>query len=122
MAFDYSAARETAKKLIENFGGAGSFVKSGNNGGYDDYGNPTPPEPDTTINGLVSPILSFKRMEIDGESILATDGYVFFHSEQAPEIGFTHTQNGKTYRFVSMLMEINSIDGINVFRKIQVRS
>lgn len=121
MAFDYNKARDTAQRLIDKFGAAGSFVKGGSNGGYDDYGRPIPPEPDITINGLVTPILSFKSSEIDGDSILSTDGYVFFHSETAPGIGYFQTQNGVKYRFISMLSEITSVDGVNVFRKIQVR-
>lgn len=121
MSFDYNKSRATAEKLITKFGQAGEFVLSGDTGGYDDFGDPLPAQPDVVISGIVTPLLSFKTNEVDNENILASDSYVLFHSETAPEVGYEHTQNGVTYRMVAMMKELTSVDGVNVFRKIQLR-
>lgn len=118
---DFNSARALAERLISKSGEPASFVKSGSTGGYDEYGDPLPDQPDIVIDGIVTPLFSFKTNEVDNENILASDSYVFFHSETAPEVGFEHTQNGKTYRMVSMMKEMTSVDGINVFRRIQLR-
>ena len=121
MAFDYSNARATAEKLISIYGAAGQFIKTGSTGGFDDYGNVIADEPDITIDGIVTPLLSFKTNEVDGQNILASDSYCFFHSDTAPEVGYQHTQNGVVYRVVSIMKEITSVGGVNVFRKLQLR-
>ena len=121
MAFDYTEANQDAGELIVEFGQASSFVVAGTgSGGYDDYGNVTAADPDTTISGIVTPLLRYKQREIDGEQILSTDSYVFFHSDVEPPIDSKVTINGTTYRSVNVV-KIDSVDGINVYRKIQLR-
>lgn len=121
--FDYTKARETAERLIDKFGQAGQFVKSGEKGGYDSLGNPIADEPDIVISGIVTPLLPISKdeMERDGANIIDGDKMCFFHSEQAPDVGYFHTQNGVKWRVIAMLKEITSVDGINVFRKFQLR-
>ena len=99
--FDYSKARAVAAKLIDKFGASSSFVIAGTGaGGYDDLGNVMPAQPDTIISGTITPLLSYKQSEIDGETILMGDGYVFFHSDTAPAIGATTALNSLIYRAV----------------------
>lgn len=120
-AFDYVKARSVAKGLIEKFGQAGAFTKEGGGaGGYDDFGNVIPPEPDTVISGAVTPLLSYKQQEIDGEQIKSTDSYVFFHSEAEPPIGAKTVLNGDEYRVVD-IKKLDSVDSVNVYRKLQLR-
>lgn len=120
MAFDYASARLTAQSLINNFGGAGQAIKKGTTGGYDSGGDPLPDEPDVIIDGLVTPLLQYKTMEIDGTKIKHGDSYVFFHSEIEPEINMQITIDGKTLRIIDSY-KLGSIDGVNVFRKFQLR-
>ena len=121
--FDYSDARETARQLINDFGQAGRFIKSGDTGGFDEFGNPTGGGNEIVIDGIVTPLLPISKdgMESGGANIIDGDKMCFFHSEQAPEIGYEHTQNGVKWRVVSVLKEITSVDGVNVFRKFQMR-
>lgn len=127
MTFDYNKSRATAERLITKFGQSGEFVLSGDTGGYDDFGNPLPAQPDVVISGIVTPLLDFgtdtkkASYESSGLNIIAGDKYCFFHSETAPEVGYEHTQNGVAYRMVAMMKELTSVDGINTFRKIQLR-
>lgn len=119
--FDYVKARQVAKGLIDKFGQAGNFTKEGGGaGGYDRSGNPIPPEPDTVVSGIVTPLLSYKQQEIDGEQIKSTDNYVFFHSEVEPPIGAKSTVNGNEYRVVNV-KKLDSVDGVNVYCKLQLR-
>ena len=121
MSFDYAKARLVAKSLIEKFGQAGTFtVKGSGGGGYDENGNPVAPQPDVVINGTVTPLLSYKQQEIDGERILSTDSYVFAHSDIEPPIDSVITINGSKY-IVKNIMKLDSVDNINVYRKIQLR-
>lgn len=123
MSFDYDEARATVLELITEFGGDGEFIKVGDTGGYDDYGNAIAPSADIVISGTVTPLLPFEIGEVAGSNgtIIQADKFCFFHSDTAPEIGYTHTQNGVEWRVVSILKEITSIDGVNVFRKLQMR-
>ena len=52
--------------------------------------------------------------------IQSGDSYCFFHSEDEPEIGMLPTDNGKAWRVVSII-ELTSVGGVNVFRKLQMR-
>ena len=122
--FDYSNARNVAAKLIDKFGESGSFVAAGTgSGGYDDFGNTgntIVPSSYMVINGIITPLLSYKQSEIDGEAIQQGDGYVFFHSDTAPPVGATTTLNGLVYRAV-WAESLDSVAGVNVFRKVQLR-
>lgn len=119
--FDYSKAREVAAKLIDKFGAPSTFVVAGQNaGGYDDFGNVIAPSSDTVINGTITPLLSYKQAEINGETIQQGDGYVFFHSDTAPPIDSKTTINGLVYRAV-WVEQLSSVGGVNVLRKVQLR-
>ena len=121
--FDYTSSRDTASQLISDFGQAGQFIKSGDTGGYDEYGNVIAASPDVIIDGTVTPLLPITKDELErgGASIIDGDKACFFHSDTAPEIGYEHTQNGVKWRVVAVLKEITSVDGVNVFRKFQMR-
>ena len=116
--FDYDKARSTAEKLIDKFGGAGTVYSLGESG-EDMFGNPIS-SPGASINGLVTPLLQYKQMEIGGNTILSTDSYVFFHSDIEPEINMLHDSGGDTYRVVDV-KKIDSVSGTNVYRKLQLR-
>ncbi len=121
MAFDYAQARKDAQEIIGEFGAAGTFIISdASEGGYDDFGNPAPPQPAVTIDGIVAPLLRYKQHQIDGERILATDNYVFFHSETAPQIDNKITINGNRY-IAQSIERLDSLDDINIYVKVQLR-
>ena len=118
-AFDYVNAHAVAVKLITKFGQPNNIVIKGNSSGWDDSGNQIPIEPDTIISGIVTPLLKYKQAEIDGESVLMTDSYVFFESDTPPEIDMMITINSQQFR-IKDLTTLDSVDGINVYRKLQL--
>ncbi len=118
--FDYSKALLVAKGLIVKFGSSGSFILSGNTGGYDDSGNVIAATDDNVIEGTITPLLQYKTSEIDGQNILMGDSYVFFDSDTPPEIGYHTTINGDILRAVDVT-SLTSVDGVRVYTKIQLR-
>ena len=119
--FDYSEARATAEALIGEFGESASLIRKGNDAGFDvNTGDPIPAVPDYQIDGVVTPLLSYKSTEVDGELIQTGDSYCFFHSTEAPVIGMSLTINGHDWRVVS-IVDLTSVEGVNVFRKLQLR-
>ena len=118
--FDYEEAHADALELITIFGGDGQVIKEGNDSGWDDSQNPIPIQSDTIINGTVSPKVDCKTAEIDGKNVLRGDAYVFFDSATSPEIGMMITLNNDKYRIVNLKV-LDSLDGINVFRRLQLR-
>lgn len=121
MSFDYANARETAKKLIANFGQDASFYTPETAGGYDDRGNVIAGSPRVDYNGIVTPKMDFSQSLIDGEQLKQGDAYVYFHSDSKPPINSLIDLNGRTYTLVSVMNELTSADGINVYRKLQIR-
>jgi hypothetical protein len=121
MAYDYAAARKLALKVITKFGAPGSVVKKGvSGGGFDNNGDPIPDSPDVTILGTVTPLVRFKTSEVNGTTIKDGDGYVMFDSEVAPEIDMQITINFETFRIVD-IVDLSSVDDINIFRRLQIR-
>lgn len=120
MSFNYAGARATAENLIKKFGQAGTIIVKGVSGGYDENGDVAADTPDTTISGTITPLLQYSNKEVDGDSILKGDAYVFFHSDTAPQVNNQVVLNGKDFRIVDII-SLTSVDGINVFRKIQLR-
>jgi len=119
--FDYDNARVIAENLIAKFGQLASFYKNGSDPRpFDDAGNPRTPDPVIEIAGTVTPLLSFKQHEIDGMAILATDSYVYFHSDDEPPIDSKITINSNEYRLVA-IKKLGSVDGINIYRRMQLR-
>ncbi len=130
MAFDYSKSRDTAAKIINNFGADGSFtISDGSAGGYDNLGNAIPVQPPAAVNGTITPLLPFSSMtlasqqEDDGTQILKSDRFCFFYSnpDQAIPIGAYTTVSGETWRVISITKTIDQVDGINVFRIYHLR-
>ena len=135
MSFDYNDARETALELITEFGQHSKVVKKGATGGTDAFGNPLEDVHDQEVGGIVTPLLQYNSREVNGESIRTGDCYVFFHSDSDiddwfkylfapiannPELNLQITINGVTFRIVE-IYSLDSVDDINVFRKLQLR-
>lgn len=120
MPFDYADARETAENIIKNFGQAGTFTLIGNTGGFDENGDIVVPTADVIITGTITPLLRYKKYEVDGDSIQKGDNFVFFHSTTAPLINMQTTLNSESFRVVKA-ETLTSVDDINVYRKIQLR-
>jgi len=122
VATDYARARASAKRMISNYGQPSQVIKKGIAAGEPDaWGDISPAEPDTVIDGIITPWLDAKTGEIDGENILRGDGFVYFHSDTAPEINMQTTINGKTFRIVNTKV-LDSVDDINVYRRLQLRT
>ena len=120
MGFDYDDARATAKELIECFGGDGQLVLKGTSGGFDNDGNATPDTADSIIDGIITPLMKYTTMEINGKSILENDAWVFFHSDETPLVNMQITLNGKTFRVVDT-GELSSVDDVTIYNKLQLR-
>lgn len=120
MANDYNADRAVAEELIKEYGQPSTVIKKGVSGGKDAWGDPIADTPDTVINGIITPWLAAKDSEVNNTSVLMGDGFVFFHSDTAPGIGMQTTLNGQTYR-IQDIKKLDSVDGINVYRKLQLR-
>lgn len=116
--FDYAEVEQSAKELIEFFGGDGSFSRI-DGGSIDPFTGEASLQTTETLNGTVTPVLSYKASEIDGTVIQQGDGYVFFYGE-ALGIGDTATLNGQDYRVINV-SKIESVEGVLVYQKVQVR-
>ena len=121
MTLNYAQKRKSVERAIKNVGKAHTVVKKGTKGGFDASGNVTADVPDIEITGIITPLLRFKQHEIDGQDILASDSYVFFHSDDVPEIGMQTTINSEVYRVVD-IKKIDSLENINVYRRLQLRN
>ena len=118
--FDYQQAATDARLIIGDFGRSGAFVVQGVSGGFDPItGDTLADTADTAISGLVTPVLMYRNSEIDGTTIIQGDGYVYFSGDSVP-VGATLTVNGDTYRAVNII-KLQSLDGVMVYQKIQVR-
>jgi hypothetical protein len=119
--FDYNEAHEVAAELIKYFGEQTVLMKKGSGLGFDKYGEPIAIVSDSTINGTVTPLLDYTIEEIDSETIFRGDSFVFFDSEEKPEIGMMIEINDRVFSVVN-IEELNSVSGVNVYRKLQLRS
>ena len=122
MSFDYTKARETAKKIISKFGKSSSLVKKGTTGGFDEGGNTEADSPDIAINGIITPLVKYKTHETDGKTIIKGDAWAFFYTESAVEIevDMQTTFNGKTFS-VKGIEVLSSVDDINIYTRLQLR-
>ena len=125
--FNYSEARATAEVIIGEFGESATLAKLGTDAGYDpNTGDPISSTPSSYVDGVVTPLLEYDTQtrsgasEEAGATILSGDKFCFFHSAEAPEIGMVLTVNGKDWRVVS-IVDLTSVGGVNVFRKLQMR-
>ena len=119
-AFDYVNAHAVAERLITKFGQPANVIKKGNAGGYDTSGNVIAAQPDVTISGKVSPKVDFKLSETDGENVIMGDAYCYFDSVTPPEIGMMITLNSEEFRIINLKI-LDSVDNINVYRRMQLR-
>lgn len=123
MAFDYDAARETAKGLIENFGGLGSvFVPAIPGGERQDDGTFSTGTPEILTIGIITPRLPVKKFEVDGGNIQQGDWYVFFqhNTTTTVKIGMFTTINRIAHRIVA-IKEMTSLQGVNVSLQLFIR-
>lgn len=115
---NYEKFRALAEKLINKYGQSGTVYSVGKTG-KDMFGNAIQTN-QTSMDGIVTPLLNYSKIEVDGVNVLSSDCYVFFHSSDEPVINMLHDQNGETYRIVS-IDSLTSVDGVNVYRKLQLR-
>ena len=122
MSFDYNEYRETAAGMITDYGGAGQIVKKGTTGGKNVSGDVTADTPDLTIDGIVTPLVKYKTSEIDGDSILNGDSWVYWQTDSATEIevNMQITLNSVTFS-IKDINPFSSIDDINLYYKLQLR-
>ena len=126
MSFNYQKARASAGKNVANFGQPSKFYSLGETT-TDMLGN-TITIAGEEIQGIISPKLAYSAQEIQASSsvknsesgLIAGDSYVFFHSDIEPSIGMLTDLNNETLRVVS-IEKIDSVDNINVYRKLQLR-
>lgn len=102
MAFNYTASRATAKRLLTSFGqsvtitGTSAEVFDPATGGYTGGGT-------VTITG-VGARTKFKTMEIDGEAVQKGDvKLVFEGGAGVPLVGYTATLDGVVYRVMDAM-------------------
>lgn len=116
--FNYNSAAIKAGRLIAKFGGDGTFTRE-TGGGVDPVTGDTSQVTTDSIAGTVTPVLNYRNDEINGESVLRSDGYVFF--DGAPvRIGDNISINGEVWRAVD-IQKIQSVDGVLVYQKVQLR-
>lgn len=122
MSFDYDDAREIAKEIISDYGSPSSVIKKGSTGGFDSGGNVSPASPDLSIEGIITPLVSYKTHEIDGKAIITGDAWAFFYTESDVEIkiDMQTTINGKTFS-VKGIKSLSSVEDVNIYTKLQLR-
>ena len=126
MSFNYTKSRATAEKIITKFGQSSRFYSLGETT-TDMLGN-TITIAGEEIQGVISPKMRYSAQEIQASSsvknsesgLIAGDSYVFFHSDIEPSIGMLTDLNNETLRVVS-IEKVDSVDNINVYRKLQLR-
>lgn len=120
MSFSYSSARNTVKRIINRYGGAGSVVQKGSTGGYDSEGNAKADTSDTVIDGIITPVITFKTSDIDGETIKRGDGFVYFQSESEVSVDMQTTINSETFR-VKAVDILSSIGDVKIYQRLHLR-
>lgn len=120
--FDYSKARATAEKVINNYGGAGTVYELGSTS-EDMIGNVII-IPGKIIDGRIAPLIPYKTStqmtSYEKDNVIAGDKYTFFHSSEKVAVGMLVDAEGYTWRIESISI-LDSTDGINVFQKIMLR-
>ncbi len=116
--FDYEQVRRDADSLIDEFGDSGSFTRV-TPGTIDQATGEQSPGTTTLINGAITPILRYMNNEVNGESVLRTDGYVYFSGGEI-EVNDTTVLNGETLRVVDVT-KLKSVGGTLVYQKVQLR-
>lgn len=119
-SFDYVDAKATADNIIAEFGGSGTFIVKGADGGFNpETGDVIAAQPDVSVTGFVTPAIGYKSREIDGTTILMGDCYVFFSGALVP-VGAVITLNNETYRVVNV-SRLQSLSNVVVYQKVQLR-
>jgi hypothetical protein len=122
MTYNYTKAKKIARRQISKYGSSAIVIQIGSTGGYDSSGNVTADVPDVLIAGTSTPIVMYKKHEIDEASIQAGDGWVYFFSDQVtqPAINMQITLSGETYRIIK-IHSLTSVDDVNIYIKLQLR-
>ena len=59
-------------------------------------------------------------MQIDGVNVLASDSFVFFDTTGTPLVGMLTQINSETLRIVQ-IDKLQSVGGVNIYHKLQLR-
>ena len=120
MAYNYAKARKIAARSIQKYGGEGSLVLKGVSGGYDNNGDVIPAQPDQTVYGLITPPVLYNSGEINGDTIIKGDSWVYFDSDQDISTGMQTTLNGVTFRVID-IQTVLDLDGVSIYKKLSLR-
>ena len=120
MAFDYAQAAIAASEIIAEFGEAGTVYAPEISGNDPDTGLPMTPIAEVTLTGIITPKLRYKKDQIDGSNVLASDSFVFFDTTGEPLVGMLTQINSELLRVIAV-DSIKSVGGVNVYHKLQLR-
>ena len=120
MTYNYTTARATARRSILKYGSTGSVIQKGQSGGYDDEGDAIADTADVTITGIATSLVLFDNKEIDGESILTGDSWVYWQSDTAIAAGMQITLNSITFKIMAVTA-VQSIANVIIYERLQLR-
>jgi hypothetical protein len=120
MAIDYEDIRLDVEEAIEDAGFPAIVFTPALVNDDDEWGDPVADTPAVEIHGISTPIFSFKTADVDGNNIKFGDGYVYFHSEEDPEIDMQITINSITH-IIRGIKQLTSGGGVNVYRRLHLR-
>jgi hypothetical protein len=120
MAFDYAQAAIDASEIIAEFGEAGTVYAPAVSGNDPDTGLPMTAIAQVTLTGIITPKLQYKKNQIDGSNVLASDSFVFFDTAGEPLVGMVTQINGELLRVVAV-DSLKSVGGIKIYYKLQLR-
>jgi len=121
MAFDYAQAALDASEIIAEFGAAGTVYSPAVSGNDPDTGLPMVTIPQVTLSGIITPKLQYKKDQIDGSNVLASDSFVFFDTTGEPLVGMLTQINGEPLRVVKV-DSLKSVGGVKIYHKLQLRA
>lgn len=121
MTFDYAQAAIDASEIIAEFGEAGTVYSVEVSGNDPDTGLPMATTQQVTLTGIITPKLRYKKDQIDGSNVLASDSYVFFDTTGEPLVGMLAQINSELLRVVKV-DSLKSVGGIKIFHKLQLRA
>lgn len=120
MAFDYAQAALDAREIIAEFGAAGTVYAPAVSGDDPDTGLPMTAVAQVTLSGIITPKLQYKKNQIDGSNVLASDSFVFFDTDGEPIVGMVTQINGELLRVVKV-DSLRSVGGVKIYHKLQLR-
>ena len=119
---DYNEFRALAEELITEAGQPIPLVTKGNPT-LNAIGQIIAPGVDSQIEGIITPLFDYgmAEFEVNNTLVQVGDKYAFYHSNSEVEIGMMVTVNSVEWRVQSVQIAFDSVDGISVLRKIQLR-